>query len=96
MARLGHDLCLRHAGAAALGARTSYVMAVVTPAERTAAASFTAVPRSLAAAASPALAGTLFAAGHQDLPLIACGVLKIMYDFALLSAFRHIRPPEER
>ena len=51
-------------------------MAVVTPAERTAAASFTAVPRSLAAAASPALAGALFAAGYQDLPLIACGVLK--------------------
>ena len=76
--------------------RTSYVMAVVTPAERTAAASFTAVPRSLAAAASPALAGALFAAGHQDLPLIACGVLKIVYDFALLGAFRHIRPPEER
>ena len=83
MARLGHDLCLRHAGAAALGARTSYVMAVVTPAERT-------------AAASPALAGALFAAGHQNLPLIACGVLKILYDFALLGAFRHIRPPEER
>jgi len=76
--------------------RTSYVMAVVTPAERTAAASFTAVPRSLAAAASPALAGALFAAGHQNLPLIACGVLKIVYDFALLSAFRHIRPPEEK
>ena len=37
--------------------RTSYVMAVVTPAERAAAASVTAVPRSLAAAASPILAG---------------------------------------
>ncbi len=75
--------------------RTSYVMAVVTPVERTAAASFTAVPRSLAAAASPALAGAVFAAGHQELPLIACGVLKILYDLALLAAFRHVRPPEE-
>ena len=37
--------------------RTSYVMAVVTPAERTAAASVTAVPRSLASSLSPALAG---------------------------------------
>ena len=35
--------------------RTSYVMAVVTPAERTAAASVTAVPRSLASAISPAI-----------------------------------------
>ena len=76
--------------------RTSYVMAVVTPAERTAAAGFTAVPRSLAAAASPALAGAVFAAGHQEAPLIACGVLKILYDLALLAAFRHIKPPEER
>ncbi len=76
--------------------RSSYVMAVVTPAERTAAASFTAVPRSLAAAASPALAGAVFAAGYQELPLVACGLLKILYDFALLAAFRHIKPPEER
>jgi MFS family permease len=76
--------------------RTSYVMAVVTPAERTAASSFTAVPRSLAAAASPALAGAVFAAGHHAAPLIACGALKIMYDLALLAAFRHVKPPEER
>jgi MFS family permease len=76
--------------------RSSYVMAVVTPPERTAAASFTSVPRSLAAAASPALAGALFAAGYQEAPLIACGVLKIAYDLALLAAFRHIKPPEER
>jgi cyanate permease len=68
----------------------------VTPAERTAAASFTAVPRSLAAAAGPALAGALFAAGSYELPLVACGVLKILYDLALLAAFRHIKPPEER
>ena len=75
--------------------RSSYVMAVVTPAERPAAASFTSVPRSLASAASPVLAGALFAAGLQALPLIICGVLKIAYDLALLWAFRHIKPPEE-
>mgnify|MGYP003894557749 CR=1 FL=1 len=45
---------------------TSYVMAVVTPPERPAAASITSVPRSLAAALSPALAGALFAAGHSN------------------------------
>lgn len=75
--------------------RTSYVMAVVTPPERTAAASFTAVPRSLAAAAGPAIAGAIFAAGLQATPFIICGVLKIAYDLALLWAFRHVRPPEE-
>ena len=68
--------------------RTAYVMAVVTPAERGAAASFTAVPRSLAAALSPALSGALFAAGWIALPLIGCGVLKIAYDLALWRAMR--------
>jgi MFS family permease len=76
--------------------RSSYVMAVVTEAERPAAASVTAVPRSLASAASPALAGALFAAGYAAWPLLICGGLKIAYDLMLLAAFRHIRPPEER
>ena len=71
--------------------RTAYVMAVVTPAERAAAASVTAVPRSLAAAASPALAGALFAAGWIALPLIACGTLKIAYDLLLWRAMRRTR-----
>ena len=75
--------------------RTSYVMAVVTPAERTAAASVTAVPRSLASSISPALAGALLATPFSGLPLVVCGGLKIVYDLALLWAFRHIRPPEE-
>jgi MFS family permease len=75
--------------------RSSYVMAVVTAPERPAAASVTSVPRSLAAAASPALAGAMFAAGYQAWPLIICGILKIAYDIALLWAFRHVKPPEE-
>ncbi|HZT55274.1 MAG TPA: MFS transporter [Burkholderiaceae bacterium] len=66
--------------------RSAYVMAVVTPAERPAAASFTAVPRSLAAALSPALSGALFAAGWFAAPLLACGVIKIAYDLALWRA----------
>ena len=68
--------------------RTAYVMAVVTPAERPAAASFTAVPRSLAAALSPSLSGALFAAGWIAAPLVACGILKICYDLALWRSCR--------
>ncbi|MGE4061196.1 hypothetical protein [Pseudomonas aeruginosa] len=68
--------------------RSAFVMAVVTPAERAAAASFTAVPRSLAAAASPAIGGALFSVGWLAAPLVACGVLKIAYDLALWHAFR--------
>ena len=75
--------------------RTSYVMAVVTPAERTAAASVTAVPRSLASSISPALSGALLATSFTALPLVLCGFLKIVYDLGLLYSFRHIKPPEE-
>jgi MFS family permease len=75
--------------------RTSYVMAVVTPPERTAAASLTAVPRSLASAISPLFAGALLTFPFSGLPLVFCGTLKIAYDVALLVSFRHIEPPEE-
>ena len=75
--------------------RSSYVMAVVAPAERAAAASVTSVPRGLASAVSPALAGALFAAGHVAMPFVICGVLKILYDVLLLWTFRRVRPPEE-
>jgi hypothetical protein len=71
------------------------LMAVVTPPERPAAASITSVPRSLAAAASPAFAGALFATGFEASPFVICGGLKILYDLALLWTFRHVRPPEE-
>ena len=73
-------------------ARSAFVMSVVTPAERPAAASFTAVPRSLASAAGPVIAGALFAGGAATVPLVACGVLKIAYDLALFAAFRRVRP----
>jgi MFS family permease len=74
--------------------RSAFVMAVVTPAERTAAASFTAVPRSLAAALGPTLAGVMLGAGWLALPLLACGALKIGYDLALLATFRRVRLPD--
>jgi MFS family permease len=73
-------------------ARGAYVMSVVTPAERPAAASFTAVPRSLASSLSPAISGALFAAGAMATPLVLCGVLKSAYDVALLLMFSKVRP----
>ena len=76
--------------------RTSFVMAVVTPPERTAAASITAVPRSLASSISPAITGALLSTSFLGLPLVLCGTLKIAYDLTLLFAFRHLKPPEER
>ena len=76
--------------------RSSYVMAIVQPAERPAAASMTSVPRSLASAASPALAGYLLSMSAFGWPLVAAGALKILYDLLLLAYFRNVRPPEER
>ena len=77
-------------------ARSSYVMAVVTPGERPAAASLTAVPRSLAASISPMLAGWLLTLSPFGWPLVICGGLKIVYDLMLLAMFRRVRPPEEQ
>jgi MFS family permease len=89
-------LCLRSAlSSMDVPARTSYVMAVVSPGERPAAASFTAVPRSLAAAVSPAFAGYLLSLSTFGWPLVICGCLKITYDLLLLKMFRHVKPPEE-
>ena len=76
-------------------ARTSYVMAVVSPGERPAAASVTAVPRSLASALSPSIAGALLVASPFGWPLVICGALKIVYDLTLLRMFRAVKPPEE-
>jgi MFS family permease len=71
-------------------------MAVVTPPERAAAASITAVPRSLAAAISPSIAGYLLALTSFGWPLLIGGALKSLYDVLLLLMFRRVRPPEER
>ena len=75
--------------------RSSYVMAIVTPAERPAAASITSVPRSLASAMSPFLAGWMLGLSTFGWPLLVAGGVKIVYDLLLLAMFRKIRPPEE-
>jgi predicted MFS family arabinose efflux permease len=76
-------------------ARQSYVMAVVPPEERPAAASVTNVPRSLAAALAPLLAGAMLDRWSFGWPLVCAGVLKAVYDVLLLLQFRAVRPPEE-
>jgi MFS family permease len=75
--------------------RSSYVMAVVSPGERAAAASITSVPRSLASAVSPLIAGYLLGLSAFGWPLLIAGSLKIVYDLLLLVTFRTVRPPEE-
>lgn len=73
-------------------ARTAYVMAVVDPDERSAAASVTNVPRSLASAVSPALAGQLLSMTAFGWPLLVGGAMKATYDLILLKMFRDVPP----
>ena len=73
-------------------ARQAYVMAIVPPAERAAAASVTNVPRSLATSLSPSLAGALLALSSFGWPLVIGGALKITYDLLLLAQFRNVPP----
>jgi len=76
-------------------ARQAYVMAVVPPEERAAAASVTNVPRSLGSAMAPLLAGWLLAHSSFGWPLLLGGALKIIYDLLLLAQFRHHEPAAE-
>ena len=76
--------------------RSSYVLAVVTPPERAAAAAITSVPRSMAAAVSPTIGGYLLTVSTFGWPLFIGGVVKAAYDLALLVMFQHVRPPEEQ
>jgi len=76
--------------------RQSYVMAVVTPEERSAAAGITGVARTIGAAISPLFVGFLFARpALMNVPFFLAGTLKILYDLLLYRAFVTVRPPEE-
>jgi len=73
--------------------RQSYVMAVVPPEERAAAAGVTGVARTLGAAISPLFAGLLLAHPSTiSLPFFFAGGLKIAYDLLLFRAFRTAKP----
>jgi hypothetical protein len=55
----------------------------------------TSVPRSLASAAGPFLAGYLLSISSFGWSLVIAGGLKIIYDLLLLRMFRTVKPPEE-
>ncbi len=76
--------------------RQSYLMAVVPPEERSAAAGVAGVARTIGAAIGPLCVGFLFARPSMiNLPFYIAGTLKIAYDLLLYKEFVAIRPPEE-
>ena len=77
--------------------RQSYIMAVVEPDERSAAAGVTGMARTIGASLAPIFTGALLS--HPALfgaPFWISGGLKIIYDLSLYSGFRSIKPPEEQ
>jgi MFS family permease len=76
-------------------ARQAFVMAVVPPEERAAAASVTNVPRSLAAALPPLFTGAMLSHSALGWPLVCGGLLKLVYDLLLLAQFHAVRPSAE-
>ena len=77
--------------------RQSYVISVVDPDERSAAAGVTGIARTTGAAISPSISSVLVSsAAFASVPFYLAGGLKIVYDLLLYRAFRTVRPPEER
>ena len=75
--------------------RQSYIMAVVSPNERSAAAGITGVARTIGAAISPLFVGFMFARPALiNLPFFIAGTLKIIYDLLLYREFVAVQPPE--
>jgi MFS family permease len=77
--------------------RQSYVMAVVDPDERSAAAGITGIARTTGAAISPSISAVLVSSqNYAALPFYLAGGLKIVYDLLVYRDFRNVRPPEEQ
>ncbi len=70
--------------------RTALILSLVPPEERTAATSLTAVPRALAAAGAPIVAGWLLAASPFGWAVVVGGGLKASYDVLLLIVGRRL------
>ncbi len=77
--------------------RQSYVMAVVEPDERSAAAGVTGIARTIGASVSPSISSVLVAnPAVAAVPFFLAGGLKIAYDLLLFRQFRSHRPPTDR
>ncbi len=75
--------------------RQSYTMAIVAPAERSAASGVTTIARSVGAAVSPTLTGALLGMSLFSFPFFIAGGLKIIYDLMLYLSFKATKSPEE-
>jgi MFS family permease len=75
--------------------RQSYLMSVVPETDRTPAAGFTNVSRSIAQTFSPSIAGYAIVTLWLGSPFVIAGTLKVGYDLALYKIFHKLKPPLE-
>jgi len=73
-------------------ARQAYTMALVSPEDRTASASFTTAARSIAVSASPLVSGLMLTGPMLvfGLPILLASCIEIGYDVALWKMFRYV------
>ena len=77
--------------------RQSYVMAVVTPEERSSAAGVTGIARTMGASISPIFTGLMLSnPALASFPFLIAGGLKIVYDLIIWRSFSRVKPPEEQ
>jgi len=76
--------------------RESYTMAIVRPEERSRVSGLINLPRSLALAVGPSIAGYVMQFVGLSLPFLLAGAIKAVYDVLLWATFKDVKPPEER
>ena len=76
--------------------RSSFIMGVVRPEDRGAAAGLTTLSRHVPVAVSPTLSAYLMQAFTLNVPVFIGGFLQLTHDFLFYFLFRDVKPPEEQ
>jgi MFS family permease len=76
--------------------RSSFIMGVVRPEDRGAAAGFTTLSRHVPVAVSPTLSAYLMQAFTLNVPIFIGGFLQLAHDCMFYFLFRDVKPPEEQ
>lgn len=76
--------------------RSSFIMGVVRPEDRGAAAGFTTLSRHVPVAVSPTLSAYLMQAFTLNVPVFIGGFLQLTHDCIFYFLFRDVKPPEEQ
>jgi MFS family permease len=76
--------------------RSSFVMGVVRPEDRGAAAGFTSLSRHVPVAVTPTLSAYLMQAFTLNVPVFIGGFLQLAHDCIFYFMFRDVKPPEEQ